>query len=85
MVGDAAGIEPATGGGIHLALSYGNIAANSIVNGFKNDDFSFNDYNNCFKNDLTGKYIDKLLSLAYKMYDQSINPIDAMKKIFIKR
>jgi flavin-dependent dehydrogenase len=85
LAGDAAGIEPATGGGIHLALSYGEVAANTIINGFAMNDFSFNDYANKLKNHLTGRFINKLSSLALAMYGQRMNPIDAMKEIFTKR
>jgi len=85
LVGDAAGIEPATGGGIHLALSYGEVAANTIINGFATNNFSFDDYAYKLENHLTGRFINKLSSLASAMYDQRMNPIDAMKEIFIKK
>lgn len=85
LVGDAAGIEPATGGGIHLALSYGDLAAENLVKSFKSNDFSFQNYKNEFNKSLTGRYINKLSTIAENMYFQKINPLDGVKKIFIKR
>jgi menaquinone-9 beta-reductase len=45
LVGDAAGVEPAFGGGIHLSLSYGDVAAQAIIEAFQKNDFSFRDIN----------------------------------------
>jgi flavin-dependent dehydrogenase len=85
LVGDAAGIEPATGGGIHLALSYGEVAANNLVKSFKSNNFSFDNYRYEFDNSLAGRYIKKLSYLAYTMYDQNKDPLDGIKEIFIAR
>jgi len=84
LTGDAAGIEPATGGGIHLAFSYGELAANNIIRSFKSGDYSFDNYRNDFNKSLTGRYIDKLSYLAADVYSQKINPLRGMEKIFIK-
>jgi flavin-dependent dehydrogenase len=85
LIGDAAGIEPATGGGIHLALSYGSLAANNLVKSYRLNDFSFKDYKNELNESLTGRYINKLSHIAYDMYSQKICPLDGIKKIFVKR
>jgi flavin-dependent dehydrogenase len=85
LIGDAAGIEPATGGGIHLALSYGELAAKTIVDAYKLNDFSYNDYNLRLKNHLVGKFIQKLTKIASDMYSLKINPLDAVKEIFFKK
>jgi flavin-dependent dehydrogenase len=55
LVGDAAGIEPAFGGGIHFALSYGDIAAKTIIDVYKNNDFSFIDYEKRMSSHAVGK------------------------------
>jgi menaquinone-9 beta-reductase len=83
LVGDAAGIEPATGGGIHLALSYGEIASKMVIESFELKDYKFNNYKTIIENHLVGKYIKKLTSIAEGMYSEKMNPIDAAKKIFL--
>lgn len=85
LVGDAAGIDSAIGGGIHLALSYGDVAALSIVEAFENNDFSFNDYKMSFQNHLVGKYIRKLNYLAREMYDDNTKILSTIREIFSKR
>ena len=84
LVGDAAGIDPATGGGIHLALSYGDLATQAIISAFKYNNFLYNDYIERFQNHLVGKYIKKLSFIANEMYNQRVNPLDAVKEIFLK-
>ncbi len=44
MVGDAAGVDPLFGEGISLALAYGDVAANAVIDAFAHDDFTFADY-----------------------------------------
>ena len=85
LVGDAAGIDSAIAGGIHLALSYGDVAALSIVEAFENNDFSFNDYKMSFQNHLVGKYIRKLNYLAREMYDDNTKILSTIREIFSKR
>jgi flavin-dependent dehydrogenase len=82
LVGDAAGVEPAFGGGIHLALSYGEIAAQAIIDAFLNDDFSFRDYQHRIESHSVGKFIAKCTSLALAMYDGKMNPLDAVQEVF---
>jgi len=81
LVGDAAGIDPLIGGGIHLSLSYGNLAANAITNAFQNNDYSFDDYTNRFMNHSVGKYINRLTYLAHEIYADRLNVIDAVQKM----
>ena len=44
LVGDAAGVDPLLGEGISIALGYGKVAANSIVDALKRDNFAFTEY-----------------------------------------
>jgi flavin-dependent dehydrogenase len=85
LVGDAAGIDSAIGGGIHLALSYGDVAAVSLVEAFENNDFSFNDYKMRFQNHLVGKYIRKLNYLSREMYEDNTKILFTIREIFSKR
>ena len=82
LVGDAAGVEPAFGGGIHLALSYGEIAAQAIIDAFRNDDLSFRDYQDRIQSHKMGEFIAKCTSLALAMYDGKMNPLDAVQEVF---
>jgi len=81
LVGDAAGIEPLIGGGIHLALMYGEVAAFTIIDAFRHNDFSFKEYNTQLHSHIVGKYIRKFTYLAFEVYNDRMNVIDAMKKI----
>jgi menaquinone-9 beta-reductase len=82
LVGDAAGIESATGGGIHFALSYGEIAANTIIDAFQINDFSLTEYKTRFQTHLAGRYIVKCNRIALEMYDNKLNPINAAREVF---
>jgi len=44
LAGDSAGADPLLGEGISLALGYGELAAQAIVDAFSSGDFSFADY-----------------------------------------
>lgn len=44
LAGDAAGTDAFVGEGISFALSYGDVAADAIVDSFKSQDFTFADY-----------------------------------------
>jgi flavin-dependent dehydrogenase len=44
LVGDAAGVDPLLGEGIPCALAYGDIAAQSVIDAFRRNDFSFRSY-----------------------------------------
>lgn len=44
LVGDAAGADAFAGEGISFALSYGDVAADAIVDAFEQDNYSFLDY-----------------------------------------
>jgi flavin-dependent dehydrogenase len=82
LVGDAAGVEPAFGGGIHLSLSYGEVAAQAIIDAFQKDDFSFRDYQERVQSHEVGKFIAKCTRLALEMYGGKMNPLDAAREIF---
>jgi len=82
LVGDAAGVEPAFGGGIHLSLSYGEVAAQAIIDAFQKDDFSFRDYQNRIQSHSVGEFIAKCTRLAREMYGGKMNPLDAAREVF---
>ena len=82
LVGDAAGVEPAFGGGIHLSLSYGEVAAQAIIDAFQTHDFSFRDYTQRIQSHEVGKHISTCARLAFKMYGGSLNPLDAAREVF---
>jgi flavin-dependent dehydrogenase len=82
LVGDAAGVEPAFGGGIHLSLSYGEIAAQAIIDAFQKDDFSFRDYQERVQSHSVGRFIAKCTRLALEMYGGKTNPLDAAREVF---
>ena len=85
LVGDAVGIEPAFGGGIHLALSYGELAANTIIEAFHQNDFSFKNYNQMIQSHLVGKFIKKCTRLAIGMHNKELNPLDVAREVFTIR
>jgi flavin-dependent dehydrogenase len=85
LVGDAAGIEPAIGGGIHLALSYGEVAALCISDAYQNNNFSFDDYKLKLRSHVLGKYIKKLTELSNIMYTDTNKTLDIVREIFNKR
>ena len=84
LVGDAAGIEPLIGGGIHLSLLYGELAAKTIIDAFKNNDFSFDNYSDNFMNHITGRYIMRSIFLAREIYSDRLDVIETIKRILNK-
>jgi len=82
LAGDAAGIEPALGGGIHLALSYGEVAAYAIIDAFHDNDFSFRDYKQRIQCHSVGQFIAKCTRLAKQMYGGKMNPLHAAREVF---
>jgi len=82
LAGDAAGIEPAFGGGIHIALSYGEVAAAAVVDAFQRRDFAFDDYKKRLRSHLVGEWINDCTRLALEMYSGRMNPLDAARELF---
>ena len=82
LAGDAVGIEPAFGGGIHFALSYGNVAAKTVNDAFKNNDFSFKDYKQRIQTHLIGKWIAECTKIANGIYGGKMNPLEGARKVF---
>jgi menaquinone-9 beta-reductase len=82
LVGDAAGVEPAFGGGIHLSLSYGEVAAQAIIDSFQTDDFSFHDYTQTIQSHQVGQHISKCTCIARAMYGGSLNPLKGAREVF---
>ncbi len=85
LAGDAAGIEPAFGGGIHIALSYGEVAASAIIEAFQNNDFSFHDYKQRLRSHLVGEWISDCTRRALEMYGGRVNPLTVARQFFAKR
>jgi flavin-dependent dehydrogenase len=85
LVGDAAGIEPAFGGGIHLSLSYGEVAAHAVIDAFEKNDLSFREYGKRLQSHLVGEWINKCTKLALEMYSGRMNPLDAAREVFPER
>jgi flavin-dependent dehydrogenase len=81
LVGDAAGIEPLIGGGIHLSLWYGEVAALSIIDAYDRNDFSFERYTDQIKSHILGKYIRRSIYLASEVYHDRMKILDVMQKI----
>ena len=82
LVGDAIGIEPAFGGGIHFALSYGEVAAKIIDYSYQKNDFSFDDYNKRLQSHLVGKFMKKCTYISQQLYNEKMDPFKAAKEIF---
>lgn len=82
LAGDAAGIEPAFGGGIHIALSYGEIAARAIIDAFEKSDFSFHDYKERVYSHFMGQYIEGCTHAAMEMYGGRTNPLNVVRRFF---
>ncbi len=82
LVGDAAGVEPAFGGGIHLSLSYGDLAAQAIINAFQKDDFSFCNYQESVQSHSVGMFVAKCTRLALEMYGGKANPLEVVRELF---
>ena len=85
LAGDAAGIEPAFGGGIHIALSYGEVVARAIIDAFQKNDFSFHDYEQRVQSHFMGKYIQDCTRAAMEMYGGQVNPLDVARGFFSAR
>ena len=85
LVGDAAGIEPAFGGGIHMALSYGEIAAQELIQAFQTQDFSFRHYKEGLMSHQLGLYIQDYTLLAKKMYSGKENPLEQVRQFYTDR
>ncbi len=82
LAGDAAGIEPAFGGGIHMALSYGEIAARALIQAFENTDFSFRHYKNALRSHFLGGHIRDYPRLANAMYGGKDNPLSLVRQFY---
>lgn len=85
LAGDAAGIEPAFGGGIHMALSYGEIAAQELIQAFQARDFSFRYYKEGLMSHLLGRYIKDYTFLARKIYSGKENPLEQVRQFYTDR
>jgi flavin-dependent dehydrogenase len=80
LVGDAAGIEPLIGGGIHLALMYGDVAAKTIISAFDADDFSLIKYTENVNNHIVGRYINNSIEIAKQIYSGKADLLETIKK-----
>jgi flavin-dependent dehydrogenase len=85
LVGDAAGNEPAFGGGIPMALSYGEIAAKSLIQAFQTGDFSFRHYKDGLLSHFLGRHIADCTRLASKIYGAQDDPLRLIRQFFAGR
>ena len=85
LAGDAAGIEPAFGGGIHMALSYGEVAAQSLAEAFRAKDFAFRHYQQALMAHYLGRYIEDCTRLARQMYAGRESPLDLVRQFYTDR
>lgn len=82
LVGDAAGTQPLLGGGINMALSYGEIAALSLVRAFEMGDLSFRSYADDLMHHFLGAHIRDYTDLVRAVYAAQANPLDQMRDFF---
>jgi len=82
LVGDAIGAEPAFGGGLHFAFSYGEIAAKAIIDAYENNDYCFSDYKYRINSHFSGKFMAKCSDIALKLYNNELDPIKAAREVF---
>jgi flavin-dependent dehydrogenase len=82
LAGESAGIEPAFGGGIHIALSYGEVAAQAVADAFQSNDFSFHDYKQKVWSHFMGTYIQNCTQAARQIYSGRVNPLDVIRELF---
>jgi flavin-dependent dehydrogenase len=85
LVGDAAGIESAFGGGIHIALSYGEVAAHALIAAFKHNDYSFHDYRNRLQSHFVGMFMRMAARVAEEIYGNRRDPLNLAREFFSKR
>ena len=85
LAGDAAGIDPALGGGIHMALSFGDVAARALVQAFKHQDYSFRRYKQDLMSTPLGQDIRDFTLLAHKLYGGRENPLNQVREFFTER
>lgn len=68
LVGDAAGVDPLFAEGISYAMEYGEVAANTVVDALKTDDFTFTDYRDRLLNHRLGKLLKRRAAVARTLY-----------------
>ena len=85
LAGDAAGIEPALGGGIPIALSYGEIASQAIVQAFQEGAFSLERYEKLLSSHFLGRHLEDYGRLARKIYAGDENPLTLLREFFTER
>jgi hypothetical protein len=86
LIGDAAEVEPAAfREGIHLALSYSEVAAEAIINAFRKDDFIFHDYHKRIQSHSVEGFIAKRIRLALAINDSKMNPLEEAREVFYPR
>ncbi len=75
LAGDAAGVDPFVGEGISFALGYGRVAAQTIIDAFAREDFSFANYKAHVLNDpLLSQLVSraKLARLLYRIQSRRV-------------
>jgi flavin-dependent dehydrogenase len=85
LVGDAAGIEPAFGGGIHMSLSYGEIAAQAMLDAFQENDFTFSDYMKRLQAHIAGKVLKEYTRVAAEIYGGNLDLSEIVRAFSFKK
>ena len=68
-----------------MSLSYGEVAAQAVIDAFESKDFFFRDYGKRLQSHLVGEWINKCTKLALQMYSGRMNPLDAARELFPER
>lgn len=78
LVGDAAGVDPAYGEGISLALGYGELAARELAEAFSSNDFSFSGFPKRVLKSEMGKSLMRRTRLARLIYNLPISQLQRL-------
>jgi flavin-dependent dehydrogenase len=74
LTGDAAGVDVLFAEGISYAMEYGMIAADTVIDAFKHDNFSFSDYRHHLLNHRLGKLLLRRAAVAAQLYEHRYPP-----------
>jgi flavin-dependent dehydrogenase len=82
LTGDALGVDPALGEGISVSLHYGKIAAHALFLAWKNNDFSFRNYEDIIFMHPLGAALINQYRWARELYNNG--ELNQVRKYFIK-
>jgi len=72
LTGDAAGVDPLFGEGISSALALGVIAAQSVIEAIKTNDFSFSNYEKRIRSSAIGRTMRRRRLIARRIYSKPL-------------